>query len=122
MLTAATIKSLAQRLEKAEALVAAAAVTPVAGCDGLYVVTNGDGTQVYLARLEIGRESCSCEDFQRRQGPAGQPCKHLLASQLYAQQPDRRPRAPQPATDPKAALAMLQGDPEDADPYPVRAA
>ena len=82
MVTAKTVKGLADRLVKAEALVADGAVFPVAGLTGYAVVRNGDGTQMYFVRYESGHERCTCPDFQNRQGAANLPCKHLLACEL----------------------------------------
>src|SRR4051794_9364249 len=82
MVTAKTVKGLAERLAKAGALVEAGAVFPVAGLDGYAVVCNGDGTQMYLVRFQAGHEHCTCPDYGQRQQTAGLPCKHLLAAEL----------------------------------------
>jgi hypothetical protein len=82
MVNATTVKGLAERLAKAEHLVADGAVFPVAGLDGYAVVRNGNGTQMYLVRFEAGHENCTCPDYKQRQQAAGLPCKHLLAAQL----------------------------------------
>lgn len=84
MVTAKTVKSLAERLAKAESLVESGAVFPVAGLAGYAVVRNGDGSSMYLVRFESGHEHCTCPDFQERQKAAGLPCKHLMAAQLAA--------------------------------------
>lgn len=82
MVTATTVKALATRLAKAEALVAEGAVFPVAGCDGYAVVRNGGGDSMYLVRFAAGHENCTCPDYKQRQGAAGLPCKHILAAEL----------------------------------------
>lgn len=84
MVNAVEIKKLAERLTKAEALVAEGSVFPVAGLDDYAVVRNGDGTQMYLVRYAAGHEHCTCPDYQHRQGKVEQPCKHILAAQLAA--------------------------------------
>jgi len=94
MVTAKTVKGLADRLAKAEALVTDGAVFPVAGCDGYAVVRNGDGTQMYLVRFAAGHENCTCPDFKNRQGVAGLPCKHILAAELAL---GNTPQPPTPA-------------------------
>lgn len=83
MVTAKTVKGLADRLERAKGLLAAGAVFPVAGMTECAVVRNGDGTQMYLVNIAVGHESCTCPDFQQRQKAAGLPCKHILAADLY---------------------------------------
>ena len=94
MVTATTVKGLATRLEKAKALVADGAVFPVAGCDGYAVVRNGDGTQMYLVRMDAGHENCTCPDFKQRQQAAQLPCKHILAAQLaFSSAPQPTPSA-----------------------------
>ncbi|RIK36687.1 MAG: hypothetical protein DCC58_18970 [Chloroflexi bacterium] len=82
MVTAKTVKSLAERLTKAEQLVADGAVLPVAGLSGYAVVRNGDGSSMYLVRFEQSHEHCTCPDYQQRQKQAGLPCKHIMAAQL----------------------------------------
>ncbi len=98
MVTAHEVRKLAQRLAKAEALVQDGAVFPVTGLDGYAVVRNGDGTQMYLVRHEVSKEHCTCPDFQHRQGNHGQPCKHILAAELAAENateaPQEGPRVP----------------------------
>lgn len=124
MVSVVEIRSLAERLAKAEALVAARAVYPVAGLEeGYYVVQNGGGDQFYLVRLkDDGGASCSCPDFTQRQGKVEQPCKHILAAELVtlAPPPATAPKAKAAATSTKpargAALARLQAD---EDPYPM---
>ena len=126
MVTAQTVKGLAQRLEKAQELVDAGAVFPVAGLEGYAVVRNGDGTQMYMVQHAEGRERCTCPDFQHRQKSAGLPCKHILAAQLAL---GDRPQPPAPApvaitpkaddepqwkrdgflVDPAQGLALLRG-------------
>lgn len=99
MVTAKTVKGLADRLAKAEALVADGAVFPVAGSEGYAVVRNGDGTQMYLVRFTAGHENCTCPDFKQRQGKSGLPCKHILAAEL-ALGSNPQPPAPADAVDP----------------------
>lgn len=125
MVTAAEVKALATRLAKAEALVAAGAVSPVAHLDNYFAVRNGDGTQMYLVRIDAGHEHCTCPDFTERQSKVGMPCKHLMAAQLAASAPQARPVEEPAATAPVAAtgaLALLRGDDDDFDPYPMQAA
>ena len=105
MVTAQTVKGLAQRLEKAQALVDDGAVFAVAGVAGYAVVRNGDGSQMYLVEYAVGRERCSCPDYQQRQKTAGLPCKHIIAAQLAL---GGGPQAPAPAAVPVA-------DPVEAD-------
>ena len=108
MVTAATVKGLADRLAKAEQLFASGAVFPVAGLDGYSVVKNGDGTQMYLVRIAAGHEHCSCPDYAQRQRTAGLPCKHILAAQLAL---GDAPQSPAPAAmqrpDPAIGMALL---------------
>src|SRR4029079_8523510 len=101
MVTAKTVKGLADRLAKAEQLVADGAVFPIAGCTGYAVVRNGDGTQMYLVRIDTGHENCTCPDFKERQGAAGLLCKHLMAAQLAL---GSNPQPPAPA----AAVAPVE--------------
>ena len=105
MVTAATVKGLAERLAKAEQLVASGAVYPVAGLDGYAVVKNGDGSQMYLVRTDAEHEHCTCPDFTARQEAQGLPCKHLMAAQLAAVPSDKERG--------RKALAVLNGDPDD---------
>lgn len=109
-MTAKTVKAMAQRLEKAEALVREGAVYAISGRDGGFVVRNGDGTQMYGVSLREGRESCSCPDFEQRQRDAGLPCKHLLAAQLFKGEGEL-PAEPEvkPLPDTSAGLALLMG-------------
>jgi len=117
MVTATTIKALATRLQKAEALVAGGAVYPVSGCDGYVVVRNGDGTQMYLVRFAAGHENCTCPDFKNRQGAAGLPCKHIMAAELAL---GDRPQPPAPVAMlptkvyPSAGLAAIMAPAEAA--------
>lgn len=104
MVTAKTVKGLAERLERAEQLVAEGAVFPVAGLTGYAVVRNGDGTQMYLVRHEAGHEHCTCPDFQQRQQVQGLPCKHVMASQLAAEAP-----APTPVPTIELGLHLVTG-------------
>lgn len=104
MVTAKTVKGLAERLERAEQLVAEGAVFPVAGLTGYAVVRNGDGTQMYLVRHEAGHEHCTCQDFQQRQQVVGLPCKHILAAQIAAEGP-----APTPVPAIELGLHLLTG-------------
>ena len=134
MLTAKEIKSLAERVAKAEALVASGAVFPVAGVSDYYVVRNGNGEQFYLVHVKADEVCCSCPDYQNRQQAAGQACKHGHAVLLYREQPQPVAPAPvkrskktdapredaRPVIDGAAALARLQG--EDADPWNTPAA
>ncbi len=108
MVTAKTVKSLAERLAKAEALVESGAVFPVAGLAGYAVVKNGDGSQFYLVRFETGHEHCTCPDFRQRQKAAHLPCKHILAAELAL---GDRPQSPAPAKrpDPAIGLALITG-------------
>lgn len=107
MVNAKVVAGLVERYTKAEVLVAEGAIYTVAGLDGYFVVRNGDGTQMYLARVEEGHEHCTCPDFSQRQGAAGLPCKHILAAQLIA----GRAAAPTKSKiDGKTAKAMLYDD------------
>lgn len=99
MVTAKMAQGIADRLERAKALVADGAVYPVSGCTGYAVVRNGDGTQMYLVRTDAGHENCTCPDFKQRQGAVGLPCKHLLAAQL-ALGSNPQPPAPVAVADP----------------------
>jgi len=94
MVTAKTVKGLAERLIKAEQLVESGAVYPVAGCERYWVVKNGTGDSMYLVRTDAGHEHCSCPDFQQRQKAAGLPCKHLLAAQIVVAGETPQPPAP----------------------------
>lgn len=110
MITTREIRSLAQRLAKAEALVAEGAVFPVAGLAGYAVVRNGDGNQFYLVRFDAGSESCTCPDFQQRQKAAGQPCKHILSSQIHAERTTAAgDSSPVAATEPTIGARIAQG-------------
>lgn len=131
MVDAATVKALADRLAKAEALVAAGKVHAISGLEGYYAVESSTGAGMYLVHLTADGACCSCPDFKIRGKERGEACKHIFGAQLVAATPpDPAPTkrtktaTPQadarPQTDPKAALAMLQGDNED--PYPMRAA
>lgn len=82
MVSAATVKSLSERLAKAEQLITDGAVFPVAGCPGYAVVRNGDGDSMYLVRIDAGHENCTCPDYKNRQRAAGLPCKHIMAAEL----------------------------------------
>lgn len=128
MMTANEVRKLAERLGKAEALVESGAVYPVAGLDGYAVVRNGDGTQMYLARCEAGKEHCTCPDFQHRQSKAQQACKHLYAAQLFNERSEDKAGAEVPATDDglvkadeirrlkgRRSRALLNGDDEAID-------
>jgi len=110
MVTAKTVKGLADRLTKAGQLVADGAVFPVAGCAGYAVVRNGGGDSMYLVRFEAGHENCTCPDFKQRQGTAALPCKHILAAQLAL---GNDPQSPAPVEvkrpDPAIGLAILTG-------------
>lgn len=107
MVTAKTVKSLAERLAKAEALVAEGAVLPVAGLSGYAVVRNGSGDQMYLVRFEQSHENCTCPDYQQRQKQAGLPCKHILAAQLAL---GSNPQSPAPvAADPVTPELVERG-------------
>ena len=133
MLTAREIKSLAERVAKAEALVASGAVFPVVGMADYYVVRNGDGNSMYLVHVKADEVCCSCPDYQQRQKAAGQACKHGHSVLLYREQPQPVAPAPvkrskktdaqgedaRPVVDGAVALARLQG--EDADPWHVAA-
>jgi len=94
MVSAKTVKGLADPLTKAEQLVADGAVFPVAGCAGYAVVRNGGSDSMYLVRFDAGHENCTCPDFKQRQGAAGLPCKHIMAAELAL---GDRPQPPAPA-------------------------
>lgn len=110
MITTTEIRKLSERLAKAEALVEAGAVFPVAGLDGYAVVRNGDGNSMYLVRFEVGKEHCTCPDFQQRQGKAGQPCKHIMAASLGAS--SEASSAPKPAARTRSRLLAWQAEDE----------
>ena len=118
MVTAQTVKGLAQRLEKAQVLVDDGAVFAVAGVAGYAVVRNGDGSQMYLVEYGAGRERCSCPDYQQRQKMAGLPCKHIIAAQLaLGDRPQASAPAAVPVEDPATADDpewMRQGRPDPA--------
>lgn len=109
MITTKEIRSLAQRLAKAEALVAEGAVFPVAGLAGYAVVRNGDGNQFYLVRFDAGSESCTCPDFQQRQKAAGQPCKHILAGAMNSERVTAGASAPAATDEPTIGERIAQG-------------
>lgn len=111
MLNATAIKGLAGRLEKAQELVDAGAVFPVAGLEGYAVVQNGDGTQMYMVEHCAGRERCTCPDFQHRQKASGLPCKHILAAQIAFGHCSEQNEADAPAKeiDNSAGIALLRG-------------
>lgn len=109
-MTAKTVKAMAQRLEKAEQLVAEGAVFPISGREGCFVVKNGDGTQFYGVCVREGRESCSCPDYEQRQRGAGLPCKHLMAVELFIEAQGTTPEPTEPETktfDTSAGVALL---------------
>lgn len=111
MVSASEIRKLAERLAKAEELVDAGAVFPVAGLEGYAVVRNGDGNSMYLVRFEAGKESCTCPDFQQRQSKAGQPCKHILAASLGASsEAPTTPAAEPERMDVAAEIKRLKGE------------
>jgi predicted nucleic acid-binding Zn finger protein len=85
MMTAAQIKGLAERYERAREVVAAGRVAPVYGQDGVYVVLNGEG---YAYLVDVARETCTCPDYQYRAQRLNVPCKHLIAVALYRERPD----------------------------------
>lgn len=118
MVNATTVKGLADRLTKAEQLVADGAVYPVAGCDGYAVVRNSGGDSMYLVRYTVDHENCTCPDYKQRQGKSGLPCKHLLAAQLALGSNPQSPgsastdepwRADGYRVDPAIGLALLTG-------------
>ncbi len=109
VITARQARGLAQRLERAEAIVAAGAVRPVAGVEGFYAVEASDGSSVYLVEARDGRERCSCPDAQQRQQAAGLPCKHQLAVDLYRERASERQPVPANRPDPALGLAVLTG-------------
>ena len=118
MVNAKQIKQLAERLAKTGALVAAGAVFPVAGLAGYAVLRNGDGTQMYLAQHEAGKEHCTCSDWEHRQSKVNAPCKHILAAQLQAgrtqtTEPVERP-APQPQPERKRSKLLEWQDEDEA--------
>ncbi|GBD17682.1 hypothetical protein HRbin27_00166 [bacterium HR27] len=78
-MTTQQIKGLAERYEKAVALVEQGKVAPVYGQDGVYCVLNGEG---YAYLVNLAQESCTCPDHQYRAKKLGIPCKHLIAAQL----------------------------------------
>jgi predicted nucleic acid-binding Zn finger protein len=107
MVTIKQAQGIAERLAKAEQLVAEGAVLPVAGLSGYAVVRNGDGSSMYLVRFEQSHEHCTCPDFQQRQKAAGLPCKHLLAAQLAL---GSNPQSPAPvAADPVTPELVERG-------------
>ena len=111
MVTAKVVKGLAERLERAEQLVAEGAVFPVAGLPGYAVVKNGDGTQFYFVCFESGHERCTCPDFEQRQKAAGLPCKHIMAAELALGSNPQQP-APASKVSPEAeakVMGMLTG-------------
>ena len=110
MMTAQQIKSMASRLAKAEELVEAGAVFPVAGLTGYSVVRNGGGDSMYLVRHEVGHEHCTCADYQQRQKAAQMPCKHILAAQLSNHTTTTTTTIqPEPKVDVSDGLALLMG-------------
>ena len=132
MLQAKEVKALAERLARAEALVAAGAVKPITGLPEHFAVVNGSGDSLYLVHLRAdGTACCSCPDYVERQSKVDQPCKHILSSEHYAAAPKAasepktakrtKTDAPQedarPVIDGAAALARLQGDDDAGDPW-----
>ena len=107
VITAQQARGLAQRLAKAEALVAAGSVHPVAGMDGLFAVTASDGASVHLVDTRPGRERCSCPDFQQRQQSVGMSCKHQLACDLCRERQQSPTLAPA-AVDSARGIAALR--------------
>lgn len=110
MVNAEQVAGLVERFQKAQELVAAGAVSQISGVEGYFVVRNGDGTQHYLVRIEADNECCSRPDFQQRQKAAGQPCKHLLSSQLYAEQAAAKAAKPARKMSGAEARELLYGD------------
>lgn len=68
-----------KRLEKAKALVEEGKVHPVEGLPDLFVVESQEGGGFYLVDLQ--RETCTCPAWTNGKT---RPCKHMLATALYA--------------------------------------
>lgn len=107
MVTIKQAQGIAERLAKAEALVAEGAVFPISGLSGYAVVRNGNGDSMYLVRFESGHEHCTCPDFTQRQKAAGLPCKHIMAAQMAL---GSNPQPPAPvAADPVTPELVAKG-------------
>jgi len=57
MVTAKMAQGIADRLERAIGDQRLRALQAVARCDGYAVVRNGDGSQMYLVRIDCGHEN-----------------------------------------------------------------
>ncbi|WP_114313575.1 SWIM zinc finger family protein [Thermus caldifontis] len=67
------------RLEKAKDLVERGKVYPVGGLPDVFVVESQEGGGFYL--VDLGRETCTCPAWTNGKT---RPCKHMVASALYA--------------------------------------
>ena len=128
MVDAMQVRQMAERLAKAEQLVAAGKVHTISGLDGYYAVESSTGAAYYLVHLKSDGACCSCPDWAHHGKETDSACKHIFGAQLVAvapkpTEPKAKTVAPREDARPKtngAALVRLQGDTEDA--YPMRAA
>jgi len=96
MVTAKQAKAIAERYQKAVALVEQGRVFPLHRRPHEYVVLNGKG-EAYWVQLAGGESHCDCADYRYRRDEVG-CCKHVLAVQLYLerQQAEGRGTSPRP--------------------------
>src|SRR5215213_5218357 len=82
----------ASRLVKAANIVAVRTIERSPSGPGWWVESESEAGKFYFVLPVGGRDTCSCQDYQRRGGP----CKHILATTLYT----RCERADAEQTDP----------------------
>lgn len=68
------------RLVKAANIVAVRIIERSPSGPGWWVESESEAGKFYFVLPVDGRATCSCQDYQRRGGP----CKHILATTLYA--------------------------------------
>ena len=68
------------RLVKAANIVAVRTIERSPTGPGWWVESETEAGKFYFVLAVGGRDTCSCQDYQRRGGP----CKHILATTLYA--------------------------------------
>ena len=72
---------ISKRVQRGIELARAGAVTRHGGPYDLFTVRGGSGRS-YVVSLE--HQCCSCEDHQYHGRETDEPCKHLIASTVYA--------------------------------------
>lgn len=91
------------RLVKAANIVAVRTIDRSPSGPGWWVESESEAGKFYLVLPVDGRDTCSCQDYQRRGGP----CKHALAVELFTNCERRDAEQSDPTAEPAICANMV---------------